>query len=293
MMLFYFTLFHAHAYQRAETGFFTISYHKDDTKAAQVLMQNADRITEKVSDILGFPLTEKVDVIISSTYNEFQNAQPKGTRIPIWAVGVAYPSKNLIIILKKKRVDLMKTFTHEITHILLGQSFRGKEGVPRWLNEGLALIVAGEWSMSRLSTITGAVLTDSLLPMETITHSFPGDLRNAELAYCQSFYFISFLKGKFGNDRFKAFLKEYSRHKNFHNAIRKTYRMNWDKMEDLWLGYLGLRFSWIPILASTGFLWFAASIIFIIGYFVKKRKSRIKMQQWDLEEKFLFDDEDE
>ena len=49
--------------------------------------------------------------------------------------------------------------------------------------------------------------------------------------------------------------------------------MHWDEIEELWLEYLKLRFSWIPILFSTGTLWFLASLVFIWGYVHKKRKS--------------------
>lgn len=282
------------AYNKTETQAFTFFYSQADKKAALILARNADMIVQHVANTMGFDLKEKVKVVISPNYKEFQKAQPEGTRVPSWAVGVAYPSKNLIVLLKKERVDLIKTFRHEVNHILLGQAFKGKNRVPRWLDEGLAMITANEWSLSRLSTITFAVLTDSLIPMDNIAKYFPADLKYAELAYCQSFYFISFLKGKFGSTAFKNFLKEYSKQKNFYRAIRKTYHISWDKMEDLWLDYLRLRFSWIPILTSAGAIWFFASLIFIIGYIKKKRESLIKMQQWEVEENFLYgDDNDE
>jgi hypothetical protein len=280
------------AFQKSETSFFTFFYDTKDSKAVNILIRNADILAENISGMIGFRLEGKVKVVVSPTYRKFKKAQPRDSNIPGWAVGVAYPSKNLIIILNKNRVDLIKTFRHELTHIFLGQAFKGKEMVPRWLNEGLALIVADEWSISRLSTITGAVLTNSLIPMDEIASSFPYDLRDAELAYCQSFYFISFLKGKFGADLFKAFLKDYSKYKNFNYAIKKTYHISWDKMEGLWLDYMGLRFSWIPLITSTGFLWFIASIIFIAGYIRKKRNSRLMKQQWEAEERLLYDDED-
>jgi hypothetical protein len=281
------------AFQKSETGFFRFFYYKKDSRAAQFLIRYADPIAREISDSLGLKFSKKIEVFVVPAFEDFQETQPKRARIPSWAVGVAFPSRNIIVLLKKKRVDLLKTFRHELNHILLGQAFGGKHRVPRWLDEGLAMIQAGEWSMSRLSKITGAVLTDSLIPMDNIVDTFPLELRDAELAYCQSFYFISFLKGKFGNNAFKAFLKEYSKHKDFRRAIRKTYHISWDSMEELWLDYLKLRFSWIPIITSTGFLWFVASLIFILGYIRKKRKSRLQLQQWTIEENLLYGEDEE
>ncbi len=279
------------AYETDETSCCTFFYYPENKAAVHILIKNADTIVENISKTTGFRLKKKVSVVIVSAYQDFQNAQPKGVRLPVWAIGVAYPSKNLIIILKKKNVDLIKTFQHEMTHILLGQFFTKSKRMPRWLNEGLAMIVAGDWSMSRLSTMTSAVLTDSLLPMDSIVDSFPGDIRNAELAYCQSFYFISFLKGKFGAEAFKLFLSEYAVSGDFNRAIQSTYHMSWESMDVLWLSYLAVRFSWIPVLTSTGFLWFIASIIFIAGYFRKKKKVKQKLEQWAREEESFYDDE--
>jgi hypothetical protein len=185
------------------------------------------------------------------------------------------------------RFNLIKTFRHELIHILLGHAFRGKEKVPRWLNEGLAMIAAREWSFSRLSTMTWAVLTNALIPMDEIMESFPWDPKLAELAYCESFYFISFLKGKFGREAFKFFLQEYSKQKDFHRSLKKVYHLRWPEMESLWLEYLRLRFSWIPIITSSTTLWFSMTLLFLVGYMQKRRRNRLKLQQWEKEEAFL------
>jgi hypothetical protein len=223
-------------------------------------------------------------VIVAPDRKRFNTLQPVGAQLPDWAIGVAYPHQNLIVLLKNTRGNILKTFEHEVCHILLGRAFGSDHQVPRWLHEGMAIIVAGQWSMQRLTTMTMGVLTGRILSMEDITHGFPRDARRAELAYCQSFYFISFLKSKFGNDEFRTFLSVYSSCKDFKLALRKTYFLHWEEIEELWLDYLKVRFSWIPILFSTGTLWFLASLVFIWGYVHKKRKARKKMRQWEQEE---------
>ena len=263
--------------------YFTIEGNEGD-RTALFLFQNADAIAENISKQLGFALPKRVRVIIASDLERFQDVQPAGAQVPEWAVGVAYPQLNMIVLLKNTRNDILKTFEHEMCHILLGQAFGPGHQVPRWLNEGMAVIVAGEWSVQRLSTMTMAVLSGNVLPMEDITHAFPRDERRAELAYCQSFYFISFLKSRFGDDEFRTFLNIYSVGKDFKLALWKTYYLRWDEIEELWLEYLKVRFSWIPILFSTGTLWFLASLVFIWGYIHKKRKAREKMRQWAQED---------
>lgn len=269
--------------EQLSSRYFTIESTELD-RTALFLSQNADGIAESISRQLGFALSERIHVIVAPDQEYFQRVQPVGAQVPEWAVGVAYPQRNLIVLLKDPAGDILRTFEHEVCHMLLGRAFGSGHQVPRWLQEGMAIIIAGQWSMQRLSTMTMAVLTGKLLPMDDITHAFPRDKHRAELAYCQSFYFISFLKSQYGDDEFRTFLSIYSSCKDFKLALWKAYYLNWDEIEDLWLEYLKLRFSWIPILFSTGTLWFLASLVFIWGYVHKKRKAREKMRQWELEE---------
>ncbi|MEI6127840.1 MAG: peptidase MA family metallohydrolase [Pseudomonadota bacterium] len=274
----------APAFEKAETRLFIFYYTREDSKAGAFFLHTADRIARRVSESLGFSFDNKVEVFLVTSFDDFKKIHPEAEHIPSWAVGAAYPAQNIIVLLRKSGADLEKTFSHELNHILLGQAFKGKERVPRWLDEGLAMIQADEWNLTRLATMTTAVLKQSLLPMDSIADSFPADLRDAELAYCQSFYFIAFLKGRFGDEAFKNFLKEYCKYKNFQGAIRSTYRLTWNKMEGLWLDYLTLRFSWAPLITSTSTIWFVATLIFLLGYVRKKRKSRRTLKEWEQEE---------
>jgi len=278
---------------KQQTAYFSFAFQEGDARAAATLLKQADTIAQDLIDEFGLPLQKPVDVIIAPTAEAFHRLQPQGARVPAWAIGVAYPTDNLIILLSPRvhqrgRIDLIKTFQHELIHIALGQAFRGREHVPRWLDEGLAMIAGQEWSVARLSTITFAVLGRKLIPMEKITESFPWDPGQAELAYCESFYFISFLKGRFGNDAFRKFMGAYITHKNFKEALQDAYLVRWEDMEELWLSYLNVRFSWIPLITSSTTLWFLATMIFLLGYLRKKRLNRLKLAEWKKEEEFLY-----
>lgn len=61
---------------------------------------------------------------------------------------------------------------------------------PVWLNEGLAIYEAREWTFFRISILTRASLTDRLIPLPVLTLSFPAEEEPAELAYAESFMFI-------------------------------------------------------------------------------------------------------
>jgi hypothetical protein len=189
-----------------------------------------------------------------------------------------------MLLLTGRGGDIDAVFIHEANHILLGQAFRGAERVPRWLAEGLAMTWADEWSLSRLTTMTMAALSGRLLPMDELAEGFPADLQSAETAYCQSFYFLAFLKAEYGGEAFQRFFQEYAKNKDFRGALRLAYKMEWPDLEKQWLKYVALHFSWLPLITSTSTLWFAAALLFIAGYIRKKHRGRQQLRAWEQEE---------
>jgi len=275
-------------YQKVSTRYFDFFFTEYDRAVVEHLARESDTIAEGVMSDLGVTPKRTIKVYIT-TGNGFQKAQPYHSVMPDWFSGVSYHRLSLIIVkspraIRRGNYDLRKTFIHELAHILLSAPFRDNEHIPRWLNEGVAMYESREWSFTRVSTITQAVLTDSLLPLSEITHAFPMEWKKAELAYCQSFYLISFLITKYGKKRFHDFIRYYSKERMLEEAFLKVYGMNMNRLEKKWRSYLKLRFSWIPIITSTSTLWFLITLIFISGYIRKKRRVSVTLQQWEKEE---------
>jgi len=176
-------------YDTITTPYYDFFFTPYDREAVEVLAEASSAITERVMSDLGVTFTRKISVYIPDR-GGFQNAQPAKTIFPESVIGTAYHKQSLMVLKSPRAVtntpiNLRKTFIHELTHILLGQTFTLEEHVPRWLNEGVAMYESREWSFDRVFTMTQAVLTDSLLPLTDLTHTFPRDKKNLELAYCQ------------------------------------------------------------------------------------------------------------
>ena len=265
--------------EHIETHRFVFLCHPQAQKAGFFLARRAESIADELSQLLGFSLRSKVAVILLPAGYNLKTAVPDLPAPPSWATGAAYSEQNTILIFIRARSDLEKTFRHELHHILLGQAFQGSHRVPRWLDEGLAILQADEWSPQRLMTMTQAVLSGRVIPMDRLVRNFPADPWAAEIAYCQSFYFISFLKGRFGNNAFRKFLRTYSSHGDFHAAMHSAYGRSWEEIEVDWRAYLRVRFNWIPVITSTSTLWFIAALLFVAGYILKRKKTRLRLME--------------
>jgi hypothetical protein len=273
---------------RLENDRFVIRYTAGDDGLAAELVRDSLRIRERVIADIGVDFTEKTEIRLSPTIEAFQKAQPGGTWIPLWATGVAYPEQNVIVLLspraiKGSRMTVVEVFAHEFSHIALCRALTGVK-VPVWLNEGLAIYEAREWTFSRISVLTRASLTDRLIPLPILTLSFPTEEEPAGLAYAESFMFISFLINKVGREAFHRLIRDYIRYGDLAGALRRGTGMNLADLEEQWLVYLKLRVSWIPIITSVSTLWFVAALIFVYGYARKKRQANQRLKEMETEE---------
>ncbi len=273
---------------RLENDRFVIRYTAGDDGLAAKLVRDSLQIRERVIADIGVDFTKKTEIRLSPTIEAFREAQPGGTWIPLWAVGVAYPAENVIVLLspraiKGSRINVIDVFAHEFSHIALGRALAGVV-VPAWLNEGLAMYEAREWTFSRISVLTRASLMDRLIPLPILTLSFPAEEEPAELAYAESFMFISFLINKVGREAFHRLIRDYTRYGDLAGALRRGTGMNLADLEERWLVYLKLRVSWIPIITSVSTLWFVAALIFVYGYTRKKRQANRRLKEMETEE---------
>ena len=275
-------------YMTLKTPYCLFYFVEKDRNTVQRLADKASDLVDGILNDLGVDFSGQIKVYVADR-GAFQKLQPTATIFPDSIVGVAYSSSALIILKSPREVsspeaDLLKTFIHELTHIVLGSAFSGEEDVPRWLNEGIALYKSGEWSFNRVGTMTRAVLTGSMIPLSELTHTFPDNPRDLQLAYAQSFYLVSFLITRFGRQSFHTFIRLYSKQKNLEKTLYQVYSMNLEELEKEWEGFLKMRFSWVPLITSSTTLWFIITIIFVYGYINKKRQMKATLKQWDEEQ---------
>jgi len=273
---------------RIENSHFVIRYTAVDEGLAAELERESLRIRKRVIADIGVDFAEKTEIRLCPTLETFQEAQPGGIWIPLWAIGVAYSAENVIVLrspraVKSSRIDAVDVFAHEFSHIALGRALAGMT-VPAWLNEGLAMYEAREWTFSRIEVLMRAALMDRLIPLRVLTLSFPAEQGPAELAYAEGFMFVSFLINKVGQEAFRQLIQDYTRYGDLEGALRRGTGMSIADLEEGWLLYLNLRVSWIPIITSVSTLWFIAALIFVYGYARKKRQAERRMREMELEE---------
>jgi hypothetical protein len=133
-------------------------------------------------------------------------------------------------------------------------------------------------------TLSAAALFDRMLPLESLSASFPAAESEARLAYAQSASFLAFLDANSGKGRFVVLMREL-RGRGFEDAFRVAYRTGIGAAEGQWLRWVNRRFAWVPAVTSDTAFWLLMTLLFLVAIVVRRRRSRLMRERWEQEER--------
>lgn len=267
-----------------------IQFHYPPTAAPRVepLIRDADAVRRELADKLGQPVLERVEIRVVSTAEEMASLAPIGAPPPEYASGVAYAAARLVILsLMPPRgaeaVDLDEVFRHELAHVALADAVEHVH-VPRWFNEGFAVVASGESAGQRLRTLWDATLSGTLLPLSELDRSFPQRDYQVSIAYAESADFVRYLLRDSDRARFASLIARVRAGHAFERALTDAYGADVRKLEFQWHADLDKRFSVIPALTGGSLLWVVAGVAMGWVYVKKRRRAKRILDRWASEE---------
>jgi hypothetical protein len=274
-------------------GWFEVSFPPSVRHRVQPLIRDADAFRERLREQFGHPVLDHVVVRVARTPGEMATLAPPEAPFPKYAAGVAYPSLALVLLtiepLHPNSVhDLTEVFQHELTHVALYEALEGHH-VPLWLNEGFAIHLSGESSLTRLQSLWTATISETLLPLTQLDYRFPDDIVETDVAYAQSADVVRHLLRTRYNQRFVAMLNRVRSGQPFENAMQdaygfQVYGVGSNSLEDEWRREVAKRYSFWPVLFSGSMLWIGVLGLFGVGYFKNRNKQRLTLERWAVEE---------
>ena len=266
---------------------FTVRYQEPEHKMASFLLQKAEETRGAALLDLDHTPSSPTLIYLASTWEAFQEVQPKG-KPPTWAVGTAYPAHNLIILrspraVKGGRTKIEEVLKHEYAHLVLARALKGHEA-PQWFDEGFTMLQSRGWNFSWTYILSRGVLSKTLIPLEELADGFPLDQHQAQLAYAQSFSFVSYIKNGYGTEALPRLIKGIANGLDAEEALRQATGLGLRSLERGWKAELKKRYSWVPIATSFFSLWFLASLLFLLGYWLKRKRAKRTLAEWEQEE---------
>lgn len=127
--------------------------------------------------------------------------------------------------------ELRRRLYHEYVHVVVRHL--AKDGVPWWLNEGLAEALTHDLSARERAFLRTAIRNEALFPLDELTESQLDRLGVDALyvAYKQSHAAVLYLKDRFGARRFKQLLRAIAKGEDPEAALRRVFRHNYHTLE--------------------------------------------------------------
>ena len=254
-----------------------IYFRGDDAGLAQAIADIGPSTVGYISTATGTPIPERVDVVLARDATSFADLQPSAP--PSWAVGTAWPTRREIYLrtgLPHTGPDpIQRTFTHEMCHVMVGSVFA--EGrPPRWLQEGVAMLFAGEMRPSDQAALVRAAVGGSLLPLAEITRRWPTSSRHAHLAYLQSVDFVAYLH-RHGDGVLASVIEQLSQGATLDDAVTAATGRPLAKLESRWRSRLSIWHALVPLLGGPNAFWGFACVLFMVAVWKRRRQKRAQL----------------
>lgn len=271
---------------RKDSGHFIADFPEDKKKAAEFFLALAERAVLFFNEQELDPPKDKILLVYCSTEQDF--LRKSGVK-PEHFVACASSERKAIFINGErfqtlKQEEILPVMIHEYAHIYLGLKIPAT--LPHWLNEGLAMHLAGEWSLGDSVHLSLARVMNKFIPFSRLTMGFPSGKSEIRMAYLQSYSMTNFIIiNFFGKGGLKPFLKRLERPRDSFEIISKLQDpLILKSLEVQWKKNLGARWrNTIYFILSGSFLWFFITLLFIYAYFKKRKQKKERMKTWEEE----------
>jgi len=209
-------------------------------------------------------------------------SSPLARAVPAWVSGYTDGVSNVVVLLAERTPSypdggLEEVLAHEVAHVLIHRASGGRR-VPRWFDEGLAMLAARSWRLRDQTELALGLLSGPRLPLWKLDDLFQGDRRQVEHGYALSGTLVQDLLERYGPAVPRIVLARLARGDTFDEAMRgATGATLLDIGEAFYERQASLK-RWIPILTSTAALWFGISVLAIVAA-IRKRRRRVELEE--------------
>jgi hypothetical protein len=269
-------------------GWIKFVYHPSIRERVQPLIADAAAARTALTEWVGQPVLSEVRVMVARTPGEMATLAPPNAPYPDYAAGVAYPEIGLVLLTIKpvhptSAQDLNEVFRHELAHVALEDAVGGRP-VPRWFNEGFAVLASGETSFVRMQTLFTATVSDNLMSLAQLERSFPSNESEASVAYAQAADVVRFLVKREERHRFRGLVSRLRDGESMDSALLNSYGEETSTLESEWREEVSRRYTFYPVLFSGSLVWAGTLGLFALGWRKKKRTASATLLRWATEE---------
>lgn len=213
---------------------------------------------------------------------------PLAASVPPWVSGFADPAAGVVVLMPARAPSypdssLDDLLRHEVAHVLIGRAAGGRP-VPRWFQEGLAMIAGQSWGLEDRGRLTLALFADRRVPLSELDGHFAGGQGTVQRAYTVAGAFVRDLVERHGPRAPGEILSGLADGLSFPEAYRRATGETLAAAEDSFWDRQTFWYRWVPLLTSSVTLWLAITLL-AVGAMAKRRaRDAAQRRLWEEEE---------
>lgn len=205
-----------------------------------------------------------------------------------WVVGYAMGDQGLIVLLPERvpsypDASLDDVLLHETAHVLVARAAGGRP-LPRWFQEGMAMIAGRSWGFDDRTHLTLALLVDRPVSLAALDGQFARGQAEVNRAYSVAGSFVRDLLDRYGPGAAPAILAGVARGLSFEDAFFSATGTSLATAEDSFWSRQTFWYRWVPVLTSSVTLWLLITLLALWAIRHRRRRDAAQRQIWEEEE---------
>ncbi len=244
-------------------------------------LENLDtRRLRRLMELIG---ASEIDPPIRVILEPETSAIAAGT--PSWVAGMAYGPLSTVVLFPERSPSyphdsLEEVLLHEIAHVLIARA-SGFQDVPRWFNEGLAMVGSGRWSLDDRSWLTVAATLDADTSLRELDAKFSSSRLEVARAYALSGAFVRDLMRGSRPSAARDILARRASGLSFDEAFRRSVGASIDRAESAFWRRHSIGYRWVPLLTSSFALWLGIVGLTLLAGWKKRRRRKLLEELWE------------
>jgi len=232
-------------WQEMNEGLVHLYYYQG--KRPDALMKAAQTAIQQQAQEVGVTLEKPIHIYVYANRSDMRQAIPsRSSRYDEMTTTLGIVMSEDTLLLLGSAAGVEKTIAHELSHIIVGQATKSPlSRLPRWLDEGLAMLAEGELPSSNQRALSQAVRNDKLISVRSLS-GYSGDPDMVDLFYGESYSLVAFLLEDQGRDKLLELLQTFKRGAYQEDALQKVYGFGMDELDARWRASLGLKPRVLP-----------------------------------------------
>ena len=213
---------------------------------------------------------------------------PEAAAAPAWVAGYAYGALGRIVLFVERTPpypdgSLEALLDHEVAHVLTSRAAAHRP-LPRWFNEGVAMVAGHAWGLADTSRLTLAILTRRGLTLADIDDLFAGHSGEVARAYALAGAMVRDLLRRHDRTVVARVMAGVRSGRSFDEAFRSATGTSLASFEAAFWRRHSFLYRWVPLLGSSVTLWFAITLLALVAFRRRRRRDAEIRARWHLEE---------